>query len=310
MLRPMGILAGLAAAGVLSVNPPLTEPRLPFSRARAAGGLVYVAGTLPLTESGELAGADIRQQTRAVFDRISATLAENGSGLRNAVAVTVYLKRASDFAAMNEVYRTYFTEAPPSRTTIGAALVRPDALVEISLVAAAKGTPRRVVHPPAWKPSLNPYSYAIEAGDLVFLSGLVPRSGTDNANITGDIGVQTRAVMENAREILAAAGLGFEHVVSARVFLADAALTDQMNAVYRSYFKSDPPARATVVAGLMQPSFLVEVTLVASRTPKQVISDESRSNPNFSPARRLARVRVGHDRRRAGRHQRGARAGT
>ncbi len=266
------------------MNPPPSPARLPFSRARVAGGLVYVAGTLAVTDSGDLAGNDAAAQTRAVLDRIGAVLKENGSDLRNAVAVTVYLKRASDFAAMNDVYRTYFSDAPPSRTTIAADLVRPDALVEISLIAAAKGTPRRIVHPAAWKRSPNPYSYAIEAGDLVFLSGLVPRSAKDNTNIAGDVGVQTRAVMENAREILEEAGLGFDNVVSARVFVTDVASRDQMNAAYRSYFAHDPPARAAVVATLMQPSFLVEITLVASRAPKQTIRDQSISNPNFSAA--------------------------
>lgn len=262
----------------------VTGSPLPFSRARVAGGLVYVAGTLPLTASGEIAGTDIRQQTRAVLDRIGATLAESGSELRHAAAVTVYLKRGSDFAAMNDVYRTYFPDPAPSRTTIATELVRPDALVEMSVVAAARGTSRRGVHPAAWKSSLNPYSYAIEAAELVFLSGLVPRSGKDNTNISGDIGVQTRAVMDNAREILHAADLGFEHVVGARVFLADPALAGEMNAVYRSYFPGDPPARATVVAGLMQPSFLVEMTFIASRAPRQTIADLAASNPNFSAA--------------------------
>jgi 2-iminobutanoate/2-iminopropanoate deaminase len=283
MLRALAI-AGLAAAGVLIVNPSPSESRLPFSRARVAGGLVYVAGTLPSTDGGELAGTDIARQTRAVLDRIRATLVENGSDLASAVAVTVYLKRASDFAAMNDVYRMYFPEAPPSRTTVGAELVRPDALVEISLVAAAQGTSRRAVHPSAWKASLNPYSYTIEAGDLVFLSGLVPRSGKDNTNITGAVGVQMRAVMENAREILDASGLGIRNIVAARVYLANASIREEMNEVYRSYFETGPPARATVVAGLMHPSFLVEMTFVASRAAKQAIVDESVSNPNFSAA--------------------------
>ncbi|HEU4787840.1 MAG TPA: RidA family protein, partial [Gemmatimonadaceae bacterium] len=277
-------VVGLAVEGAPSVNLPPAQSRLPFSRARVAGGLVHVAGTLPVTETGALVGNDIGDQTRAVLDRVGTTLAESGSDLRSAVAVTVYLKRASDFAAMNEVYRTYFPDAPPTRTTVGAELVRRDALVEVSVVAAAKGTSRRVIHPSSWMASLNPYSYAIEAGDLVFLSGLVPRSGRDNSNIDGDVDVQTRAILENAREILEEAGLGLDHVVSARVFVSDAAHRDRMNAVYRPFFAHDPPARATVVAGLMHPSFLVEMTFVASRVPKIAIADEAVANPNFSAA--------------------------
>jgi 2-iminobutanoate/2-iminopropanoate deaminase len=107
-----------------------------------------------------------------------------------------------------------------------------------------------VVHPESWKASPNPYSYGIRTGDTLFLSGLVSRNGRDNTVVTGDITAQTNVVMENAGEILKAAGMGFEHVVSARVYLPDTAVFQRMNEAYRAYFPKDPPARATVGAGL------------------------------------------------------------
>jgi reactive intermediate/imine deaminase len=163
-------------------------------------------------------------------------------------------------------------------------LMRDDALIEVSVIAAARGTARRVLHPEGWLRSPNPYSYAVEAGDTVFVSGLIARNAADNSFAGGNMTAQTQAVMENARAILASAGLGFEHVVSARVYVTDLSQFDAMNAVYRTYFPKDPPARATVGAALMQPAYLVEITFVASRAPKQVIAGDGAPNPNLSAA--------------------------
>ena len=256
---------------------------LPFSPSVSAGGLIYVSGTLAGDASGALPEG-IAAQTRATLERVDAVLHEAGASLREAVSVTVYLKRAEDFAAMNDVYRTFVGDTPPVRTTVVAELMRPDALIEVATVAAAQGTPRRVIHPSGWLRSPNPYSYAVEAGDTVFLSGLVARNAADNTVVPGDMTAQAKTVLENARAILTAAGLGFEQVVSARVFVTDIAQFDAMNAVYRTYFPKDPPARATVAAKLMGASYAVEMTFVASRAPKQVIAGDGPANPNLSAA--------------------------
>jgi 2-iminobutanoate/2-iminopropanoate deaminase len=97
--------------------------------------------------------------------------------------------------------------------------------------------------------------------------------------------VQARAVLENAKALLAAAGLGLQNVVSARVYVTDLTQFDaMMNDVYRSYFPKDPPACAAGRAPLMHPSNLVEMTFVASRTPKEVIAGPGPANPRLSAA--------------------------
>lgn len=252
---------------------------LPFSPSVTAGGLVYLSGALAADRTAGIGG-----QTRATLEQIDRTLGESGLSMRDAVSVTAYLKRAEDFGAMNDVYKGFVGEAPPVRTTVVANLMAPDALIEISVIAAAKGTSRRVILPEGWLRSPSPYSYAIEAGDTVFFSGLVARNARDNSFAGGDMAGQCRVVMENARQLLDAARLGFEHVVSARVFITDLATRDAMNGTYRTYFPKDPPARATVVTRLMQPDYLVEMSFVASRTPKQIISPEGVPNQNLSAA--------------------------
>ena len=182
-----------------------------------------------------------------MLESIDATLKKAGSSLANAASVHVYIKNAGDFAAMNEVYRTFWKADPPVRTTIVADFVVPGALVEISVVAVPTGGERQVIHPATWMKSPNPYSYGIKSGNTLFLSGLVARNGKDNSVVEGAMAVQTKAVLDNGAEILKAAGMGFEHVVSSRVFITDVTNFQEMNDVYRTYFTKDPPARATVV---------------------------------------------------------------
>ena len=252
---------------IVNVGP---APIGPYSAAVKAGGFIYLSGTLAQDDAGAIVGSDVKTQTARVIERMRAVLNASGSSLEGVVAVTVYLKSSSDFAAMNDVYRGYWPKDPPTRTTVIADLLL-GALVEISMVAVPAGAERKVIHPQGWLPSPNPYSYAIKSGDTLFLSGMVPRNGRDNSPVEGDITVQTKAVMDNAGELLHAGGMDYSHVISARAYLPDARVFGQMNAVYGSYFKKEPPARATVKADLAGKGYAVEITLVASSAPRQAI---------------------------------------
>ncbi len=235
------------------------------------------------------AGDSIARQTGLTLARLDQRLRADGSSLADTIVITVYLRRAADFAAMNREYRQAWTSAPPTRTTVVVEPLTAGALVEMSAVAVPAGGERRAVHPSSWLPSPHPYSYGLRSGDTLFLSGLVARNGKDHTVVSGDVATQTRAVLENAKALLEAAGLGFPHVVSARVFLPD--LTDfaAMNRVYREYVGADRPARATVGASLTSPAYNVEMTLVASSAARESIETSDQPNPNLSAA-----VRAGH----------------
>jgi len=269
------------------------NPTLPFSPAVKAGGLIYVAGMFGTGAAGAIAKGDIKAQTRQTFDNIAATLKAGGSSLANAASVLVYLRNASDFAAMNEVYSTYFPKDPPARTTVVVTqpLANADGLVEISMVAVPNGGERRVVHPSDWIKSPNPYSYGIRSGNTLFLSGLVSRNGKDNSNVKGDITAQTKTVLDNGAAILKEAGMSYADVVSARVFITDESTFQAMNTAYRTYFPTMPPARATVKAGLTNPDYLVEIGMVAVKDPSRKAittpaadGSAGTSNPNLSAA--------------------------
>lgn len=268
---------------------------LPFSPAVQAGNLIYVSGTMATDAQGKLVPGDVRAQTKRTLENIAQVLKAAGVGLERAASVHVYLKNAADFEAMNEVYRSSWPKDPPVRTTVVAGLVLPDALIEISLVALRKGVERKVILPTGWQRSPN-YSYGIQSGDTLFLAGLVARDNKTNTQITGDMTAQTKQVLNNAGEVLQAAGMTHADVVSSRVYITDVAKFQDMNATYRTYFPKDPPARATVKAALMNAQYAVEITLLAVKSPDRqaiVPLDENgqpaRPNPNLSAA-----IRVGN----------------
>jgi enamine deaminase RidA (YjgF/YER057c/UK114 family) len=262
---------------------PGANPAMPFSAAVKADGLVYVSGTLG-------SNGDIKAQTKQVLDNISATLKTAGSSLANAASVTVYLRNQSDFAAMNEVYRTYWSKDPPARTTVMVPLLN-EGLVEIAVVAVPNGGERVVVNPGEWSSSPNPYSYAIKTGNTLFLSGLIARNGKDNTPIKGDMATQTKAVLDNGAAVLKAAGFAYSDVVASRIYISDQAAFQDMNKAYQSYFPTDPPARATVKALLTSPDYIVEITMVAVKngghtafTTPTADGKPGTKNPNLSAA--------------------------
>lgn len=240
---------------------------------------IFVAAT-----SAPDAGADAARQTSMTLARLGERLSAVHSSLADTVAITVYLRRTADFAAMNDAYRQAWRALPPTRTTVVTELADKDALVEMSAVAVPAGGERRLLHPSSWVASPNPYSYGIRSGDTLFLSGLIARNGRDNTVVNGDVTVQTKAVLDNARELLDAAGLSPAHVVSARVFLPDLADFDAMNRVYREFFADAPPARATVGVALTAPPYKVEMTFVASAAQRRVVAGDGPANPNLSAA--------------------------
>ena len=111
-------------------------PLAPYSPGIQAGNTVYVSGTLAIDADGSTIGVgDVREQTRRVLESISTVLETAGGSLKDVVFNAVFLKDLSDYRAMNEVYREYFSKDPPARYCIRADLVKPDFLVEIASTA-------------------------------------------------------------------------------------------------------------------------------------------------------------------------------
>jgi 2-iminobutanoate/2-iminopropanoate deaminase len=110
----------------------------PYSQAIRAAGLVFTSGQVALDPATQqVIAGDIAAQTDRVLKNLSAVLQAAGSSLDKSLRCTVFLKNIGDFAAMNEVYGRYFGEVPPARTTVEAARLPKDVLVEIDVIALA-----------------------------------------------------------------------------------------------------------------------------------------------------------------------------
>jgi len=108
----------------------------PYSQAIKANGFVFASGQIAIDPATQqVIVGDVAAQTDRVLKNVSSILKAAGSGLEKVVRSTVFLKNMSDFAAMNEVYGRYFTAAPPARSTVEAARLPKDVLVEIDVIA-------------------------------------------------------------------------------------------------------------------------------------------------------------------------------
>ncbi len=115
----------------------------PYSQGIVAdcGKMIFTAGQTGVDpKTGNFVSGGVREQTRQVLRNIQAVLEAEGAGLRDVVKTTVFLKDMNDFAAMNEIYATFFSEMPPARSTVQAARLPKDALVEIETIALLANT--------------------------------------------------------------------------------------------------------------------------------------------------------------------------
>jgi 2-iminobutanoate/2-iminopropanoate deaminase len=125
--------------------------------------------------------------------------------------------------------------------------------------------PKQVLAGPGIGPDALPFSTIVEASGLVFLAGQVgSKHGTPGA-VEGGIEAETRQMLDNVGELLTSVGLGFADVVKATVYLVDFDEFAQMNAVYRQYFPTEPPTRATVGVTRLAAKYRVEIEVIAAR---------------------------------------------
>jgi 2-iminobutanoate/2-iminopropanoate deaminase len=112
---------------------------------------------------------------------------------------------------------------------------------------------------------IGPYSQAVMAGNLLFMSGQVAlKPGTGELAIT-DIIEETHQVMQNIKAVLAEAGMDFGNVVKTTIFLSDMTLFGQVNEIYGKYFDGDFPARETVAVKGLPKNVNVEISMIASK---------------------------------------------
>jgi 2-iminobutanoate/2-iminopropanoate deaminase len=124
-------------------------------------------------------------------------------------------------------------------------------------------TPKRVIRTDAAPGAIGPYSQAVVAGNLLFVSGQIPLDPATGEVVPGGVEEQVKRILENLEAILKAAGSGLDRVVRTTVFLVDLGEFPRMNEVYRSYFPAEAPARTTVEVSALPRGVRVEIDAIA-----------------------------------------------
>ena len=125
--------------------------------------------------------------------------------------------------------------------------------------------PKLVPSLPGIEASSLPYSHVVEANGLVFVAGQVGNAPGERYAVKGGIEAETRQMFANLGKLLEAVGLGFSDVVKATVYLRNFDDFEAMNAIYREYFPSGMPTRATVGVAALARDFTIEIEVIAAR---------------------------------------------
>jgi 2-iminobutanoate/2-iminopropanoate deaminase len=122
---------------------------------------------------------------------------------------------------------------------------------------------KTVIHSASAPDPIGPYSQAIAAGNMLFVSGQIAIRQQSGQMITDDIETETEQVMQNIGAILQASGMNFSNVVKCSIFLSDFASFQKVNAVYGKYFPAQAPARETVEVSRLPKDANVEISCIA-----------------------------------------------
>ena len=123
---------------------------------------------------------------------------------------------------------------------------------------------KRVIQTEKTPKAIGPYSQAIQAGNLLFLSGQIPLDPASGELVKGDVRQQTQRVLENLKGVLESQKLGMEDVVKVTIFMKDMGNFNQVNEVYATYFRSSPPARSTVEVARLPRDADIEIEAIAT----------------------------------------------
>jgi 2-iminobutanoate/2-iminopropanoate deaminase len=234
----------------------------PYSPGVLVGKTLYISGQLGLPGAGATP-ADLKAQTRQAMDGIGAVAKAAGLGYEHLVKCHVYLASMDDYAAMNEVYGSYFKDRVPARTTVQAAALPAGAGVEIGCIAYADLAGISVVRPPAGSlpAPLGPYSPAVLAGDTLYVSGM---GGQDPATKTvgESVEAQVTQTVANITTTLKAAGLASSDVVWTQAY---ATRGEEASALASALSRATDAPRGLVVVPRLPGPIRAELTFVATR---------------------------------------------
>lgn len=274
--------------------PPL---RIPLSYGVKAGGWVFTAGMLGLDPAGSLAGTspgrpDVEAQTRQTLQNLTTVLEALGTSPDRVAKVKGYITDFRYFDRYNATYREFFTPPYPARATVGAALARENAVIEVEAIATVSGTPREVRSPELPASDLPLAQGGTRVGDFLFVSGQLARDGKGQLVGRGDMRIQAEQALDNVGAVLEAAGFGFSDVIKINGTVPDWYSFGRYNEIFTKYFAEPYEARATIQGSLALEGMLIEIEAVAARGPKRVVESEVAGIGHFALKRRQDTIYV------------------
>ena len=246
---------------------PANESTPLYRRTVRVGNTVYLSAQGnqdPLTGNRP---TNMRAATRLAMTNLKQGLEAEGLTFSDVVSAQVWLTDLAQYAAMNDAYRSFFGDRFPTRTTLGVAALPGGSVVQIAMVAYV-GTKTHI--PPGTANSKLPFSPAILAGDTLYLSGQVGLDPATGKLVQGDVATHVRQALANIERLLQAADMDFSNVVSSYLYLQD---PDQFAAASQAYLtkltREPRPARMPMGVAALPLNSPVEITMIASRRPRQ-----------------------------------------
>jgi len=233
----------LWAADRQVVNPKDFKPHgRPYSSAIRAGNTLYVSGQGSQNSDGKLSES-FEERVRQCLLNVRGILQDGGMDFANLVSVHVYLTDLGTLEPMNKIYWQMMGDNPPARTVLGVAALPGGKSIEITAIAVADARTKRAIWPSGWTRSAHTDPPAIQAGELLYLSGVGARSAKQSVPYPE----QVKAALDSAGAVLAAAGMSHKNLLWVNPYLDDVKQYGAMNKVYETYFEfGNTPGRGTI----------------------------------------------------------------
>ncbi len=251
------------AAERKSVFPEGVKPVGPYSPGILAGDFLYVSGQGARDANNRFAES-AEDRVRQCLNNVKAIVVAAGLTMEHVVYMQVYLHPTTSYEVMNKIWSEFFPKNPPARATLGVHRMPTETPVEINAVAVRQLSKKKAITAD-WYPKNMNIAPAIDAGDRVFVSGFLGRD-RNTGQIPEDPAAQVQSAMDSIRQILAAAGLDFRHLVFVNPYHTKAVPRRVLDEVYAKHFEfGNTPARATIEVDHLPLGANIELTGVAVR---------------------------------------------
>ncbi|MEN2489654.1 Rid family hydrolase [Flavobacterium sp. B11] len=261
-------------------------PKSPFSTQTVAfSHYNNFSAQLPIDpKTGEIVSGDIKEQAKQCLTNIQAIVESIGHVMDDTVKLTVFLKSISDLEAVDEVYKRFFKNNLPTRTTVAVeALPLEGALIQIdALISNGEGTtPQKALDLIKVTRNTENAPKSIHAHNVAFshysnISAQLPIDPQSGKIVAGGVKEQTEQCLENIKAILESIGHVMNDVVKTTVFLKDISEAEAVNEVLAKFFPNYVPARTIVSASALPMDALVQIDTAVSHgdgTPPQLPED-------------------------------------